>query len=82
MPKETETLSSALKKLEQLIDELNNQEPDIEDALKKFNDGVALVRYCRQELQHAENEFIRLQRELDRDNGEERDDSVYTQTSI
>ena len=42
-----------LKKLENIINELENGELSLADALKKYQDGIQLSRMCSQRLEEA-----------------------------
>jgi exodeoxyribonuclease VII small subunit len=60
-----ENLQNALHQLEKIVEDLNKKDIDIETGLKKFKDGVELIKLCRNQLQKAENEFKKLKNELD-----------------
>lgn len=47
------TFESALGKLEQITEELENGELTLEKSLKKFDEGIALVGYCNTTLSEA-----------------------------
>jgi exodeoxyribonuclease VII small subunit len=47
------TFESALSRLEQITAELEDGEPSLEQSLKKFDEGVELVRFCNQKLNEA-----------------------------
>lgn len=65
MNKEKEKLKTALQKLEKIVEDLNKKDIDVEQGLEKFREGVELIKYCRSQLQKAENEFIQLKNELE-----------------
>jgi len=44
---------TALKKLEKIVDELESGDVDLEDALKKYEEGVKLSQACKQKLDEA-----------------------------
>ena len=67
MSPESKNLQSTLKKLEQIVEELNKKDVDVEEGLKKFREGAELVKFCRSQLARAENEFIKLKADLERD---------------
>lgn len=60
-----QNLQEALKKLEQLVKELEQKDVDVEAGLAKFKEGVELVKFCQRELREAENEFKKLKAELE-----------------
>ncbi|MCX7705263.1 MAG: exodeoxyribonuclease VII small subunit [bacterium] len=63
--KEKERLKTALQRLEKIVEELNRKDIDVEQGLEKFREGVELIKFCRSQLQKAENEFIQLKNELE-----------------
>ena len=69
MPKEN--LKDALQKLEKIVNDLNNKDVDVEVGLSKFKEGVTLIKFCREQLKKAENEFKKLKSELDVEEDEE-----------
>ncbi len=44
----------AVKKLEEIVNRLENAEIPLEDSLSSFQEGIALSRYCRQKLAEIE----------------------------
>ncbi|MCM8758432.1 MAG: exodeoxyribonuclease VII small subunit [Candidatus Omnitrophica bacterium] len=69
--KEKEKLKTALQRLEKIVEELNRKDIDVEQGLEKFREGVELIKFCRSQLQKAENEFIQLKNELEQIHEEE-----------
>ncbi len=65
------TLKDALHKLDILVSELNNQDVDLEAGLKKFKEGVEIIKFCREQITKAENTFKSLNQELEKNKGEE-----------
>lgn len=47
------TFESALARLEEITAELEDGEPGLETSLKKFNEGIELVRFCNHKLTEA-----------------------------
>ncbi len=47
------TFESALKRLEQITSELEDGEPSLDKCLKKFNEGIDLVKFCNLKLEEA-----------------------------
>lgn len=75
MAKEKENLEGALRRLEAIAEELNRRDVDVEAGLAKFKEGVELIKFCRSQLQKAENEFNKLRKELEteEESGEQSD---------
>lgn len=48
------TFEEAMKRLEAIVRHLEGGELPLEEALTKFEEGVGLVRYCRERLAAAE----------------------------
>jgi len=63
--KEGEKLTSALQRLEKIVEDLGTKEIDVDTGIEKFREGVEIIKYCRGRLQKAENEFNELKKELD-----------------
>lgn len=47
----------ALKKLEQIVEELEQGKIPLEDSLKKYEEGVKLAKFCTEKLQEAEKKI-------------------------
>ncbi len=47
------TFESALARLEEITEELENGEISLESSLKKFDEGIKLADYCNQKLSEA-----------------------------
>lgn len=77
MSVQKQTIEQSLKRLEKIVEELNARDVDVEQGLLKFKEGVELVKLCRSRLGEAENEFKKLQKELETDEGDR-----YTQEEI
>ena len=71
MSTEKNKLQTALKQLESIVDDLSNKDVDVEAGLEKFRSGVDLIKFCRTELNKAENEFQKLKTELETEEGVE-----------
>ncbi len=44
------TYEEAVKRLEEIVNRLENAEIPLEDSLSSFQEGIALSRYCREKL--------------------------------
>ena len=47
------TFEAALSRLEQITAELEKGEPSLEKSLKKFDEGIELVKFCNRKLEEA-----------------------------
>lgn len=54
IPESNVCFEDALGKLEIIVNELESGELSLEEALAKFEEGVAFSRYCMQRLQEVE----------------------------
>ncbi len=48
------TLEEALKRLDDIVADLEQDELALEDALAAYEEGVALAAFCEEQLQEAE----------------------------
>lgn len=55
----------ALERLEKIVEELEAGDIPLEDALKKYEEGVKLSRLCGEKLAHAEKKIQILTKSLD-----------------
>ena len=55
----------ALERLEKIVEDLENGNISLEDALKKYEEGVRLSRLCQKKLSQAEKKIEILTRSLD-----------------
>lgn len=47
----------ALKKLEQIVEGLEQGKISLEDSLKKYEEGIKLAKFCSEKLQEAEKKI-------------------------
>ncbi len=65
-------LKSKLKKLKEIVDWFDNQEEaDVEAGLTRVKEGAALIKESRKELSRLENEFEKVKKEIDIEEGDE-----------
>jgi exodeoxyribonuclease VII small subunit len=57
------TFEESMKQLEQIVEELEDGDLSLEDALKKFEEGVLLSKFCFQKLDETEKKVSLLLRE-------------------
>ena len=58
-----ENFEQALKRLEDIVRQLEQDELPLEDALKHYEQGVALSKYCAGYLEAAEKRIAELTRD-------------------
>lgn len=49
-----QTFESAMKRLESIVQELESGDLSLDEALKKFQDGVKLSKFCSNKLDETE----------------------------
>ncbi len=47
----------AIKKLEKIVDDLEKGDLSLDDALKKYQDGMEMARLCNQRLENAKKKI-------------------------
>ncbi|WP_440904506.1 exodeoxyribonuclease VII small subunit [Catenovulum sp. SX2] len=62
---ENMSLEESIQELEQLVNVMDDGQQSIEDALKQYERGVALIRASQQKLQQAEQKIKILQQKDD-----------------
>ncbi|MBI3313526.1 MAG: exodeoxyribonuclease VII small subunit [Candidatus Omnitrophica bacterium] len=65
MSEEEIKFEKAMERLEKIVSELESGEITLEDALKKYEEGVKLSRLCQEKLTQAEKKIEVLTRTLD-----------------
>jgi len=58
-----QTFENALKKLEQIVEELETADLSLERAVKKFEEGIKLSAYCSLTLDETEKKISLLLKE-------------------
>lgn len=54
------TFEEAMKKLEKIADELENEDMDLDTSVKKFEEGMKLSQKCNKMLEDAEKKITIL----------------------
>ena len=54
------TFEQALKQLEQIVNELESGDIPLEKAIKKFEEGIALSKFCAEKLDESEKRVTML----------------------
>ncbi|MBW1698251.1 MAG: exodeoxyribonuclease VII small subunit [Deltaproteobacteria bacterium] len=62
----TKTFEDAMKELEQIVQELESGDLPLEKALKKFEDGVELSKFCSRKLDETEKKITILLEDQDK----------------
>ena len=56
---------TALDKLSEVIEKLEDSETSLDEALKLYEEGISLIRFCTQKLDDAEQKIKLLQKSGD-----------------
>jgi exodeoxyribonuclease VII small subunit len=56
----TQTFETAMKKLEKVVEELESGDLPLEKSLKKFEEGIALSKFCSRKLEEIEAKVSQL----------------------
>jgi len=57
------SFENALKELELLVKELENGDIDLNDAVKKYNEGIKLSKHCHDLLKEAEGVIVKVMKD-------------------
>ena len=55
-----QTFEQAMKKLEQIVQDLESRDQPLEKAMKKFEEGVRLSKFCSEKLDETEKKVTIL----------------------
>ena len=59
------TFEMAMKQLEQIVQELETGDMPLEKAIKKFEEGIQISKYCSGKLDASEKKITLLMRDSD-----------------
>ena len=54
------TFEKAMKRLEEIVNLLENGTVSLDDSLKLFEEGIKLSKYCENELKNIENKAAKI----------------------
>ena len=57
------SFEKSLKRLEEIVSEMENADPDLDKALALFSEGVELVKFCSSKLNDTKNKIAILVKE-------------------
>jgi len=81
-----QTFEKAMKKLEQIVNELESGDQPLEKAIKKFEEGVQLSKFCAEKLDETEKRVTILLQDQKGDYFEKpfssENDSEYDETEL
>ncbi len=73
MTEKAKDFESALKRLEEIVKELEAGDLSLEQSLERYEQGVAMARFCQAKLEEAEKRIEMLQKD---EEGEPRRDQT------
>jgi exodeoxyribonuclease VII small subunit len=59
------SFEKAMEQLEQIVQEMESGELTLENALRKFEEGIKLSRYCTRKLEDTEKKITLLMEQAD-----------------
>ena len=59
------TFETAMKQLEQIVQDLETGDMPLEKAIKKFEEGIQISKYCSGKLDESEKRITLLMRDSD-----------------
>jgi exodeoxyribonuclease VII small subunit len=65
------TFEMAMKQLEQIVQDLETGDMPLEKAIKKFEEGIRVSKYCSEKLDESEKRITLLMRDSDGKNTSE-----------
>ena len=60
MTKKNIDFEKSLSKLESIVEVLESENVSLEESVKKFEEGISLVKYCQKQLEDAELKVNKL----------------------
>ncbi len=65
--------SKALKRLDEIIQRIENEEVDVDELSDRVKEAVGLIKMCKSKIDKAEMEVKQAVKDFDSENEEERD---------
>lgn len=62
MPEEKFNFTKAYQEIEEINEWFQREDIDLEEALKKYERGMELVKKCQERLKQAENKFQEIKK--------------------
>lgn len=60
----TMKFEEAFKALEKIVGEFESGEVDLDEGLKKFEQGLALAKFCKARLKVIENKVVQIKKKF------------------
>jgi exodeoxyribonuclease VII small subunit len=62
-PQESPSFENAIERLEQIVDQMENDKLPLEDLLVRYEEGIKLVKICSEKLDAAEKKIEMITRD-------------------
>ena len=59
------TYSEAVQEIDEILEKIENEEPDVDELSVKVKRVAALIKFCKDKLHHTEEEVENILREMD-----------------
>lgn len=63
MARKKQTFDEAMERLEEIVEQLEQEEVSLETAVSFYKEGLSLAALCREKLSAAEGEIVLLRKE-------------------
>ena len=63
MARKKQTFDEAMERLEEIVEQLEQEEVSLETAVSLYKEGLTLAALCREKLSAAEGEIVLLRKE-------------------
>ena len=63
MARKKQTFDEAMERLEEIVEQLEQEEVSLETAVSLYKEGLSLAALCREKLSAAEGEIVLLRKE-------------------
>ena len=60
------TYKEAISEIEEILRQIENEEPDVDQLSEKVKSLSALVSWCREKLHHTEEEIEKILKEIEK----------------
>ena len=67
MSEQPKNYKNAINRIQEIIDIIENQGPDIDDMTSLVKEATDLIHFCKKKLKTAENDLTSSLEKLDRD---------------
>ena len=62
MARKKQTFDEAMERLEEIVEQLEQEEVSLETAVSLYKEGLTLATFCREKLSAAEGEIVLLRK--------------------